>query len=176
MKQENPDNQWEAWLSEYGPRLLLLARQYVPTHSDAEDAVQDAFIRFWKSGQYRSRDPQISLYSFTRRAAIDLYRSISRRKEREMKSAEIQEPCESLFGNSKDYNEYFPDIEESLMGLPEEQREVIVLKVWAGLTFYDIGRVLNVSLNTAASRYRYGIKSMQESLMFLKVETYGTQP
>lgn len=169
MNRENEDHCWESWLTEYGPRLVLFARQYVPSLPDAEDAVQEAFIRFWKSGMYRARHPLISLYSYTRRAAVDLYRSGSRRRQREKRSAEIRNARGPLFEKE---NEQYADIEESLMDLPEEQREVIVLRIWGGFTFRDIGRILNIPLNTAASRYRYGIGTMQDRLM--KAEAYGS--
>ncbi len=47
--------------------------------------------------------------------------------------------------------------------LPEEQKEVIYLKVFDGLTFREIGSVCGVSANTAASRYRYGIEKLRET-------------
>lgn len=48
--------------------------------------------------------------------------------------------------------------------LPEDQKEVIFLKVFDGLTFKEIGSVCGVSINTAASRYRYGIEKLREAL------------
>jgi len=48
-----------------------------------------------------------------------------------------------------------------LRQLPPEQAEVVVLKVWHGFTFDEIGQALAVSPNTAASRYRYGIEKLR---------------
>ena len=47
--------------------------------------------------------------------------------------------------------------------LPAEQREVVYLKVFDGLTFKEIASVCGVSANTAASRYRYGIEKLREA-------------
>ena len=47
--------------------------------------------------------------------------------------------------------------------LPAEQREVVFLKIYEGLTFKEIGSVCGVSANTAASRYRYGIEKLREA-------------
>ena len=52
-----------------------------------------------------------------------------------------------------------------MLGLPEEQREVVVMKVWGELTFEAIGQVLDVSPNTAASRFRYAIKALRKALV-----------
>ena len=52
----------------------------------------------------------------------------------------------------------------ALAALPREQREVIVLKIWNGLTFEAIGRLFDVSPNTVAGRYRYGLNKLRACL------------
>jgi DNA-directed RNA polymerase specialized sigma24 family protein len=51
-----------------------------------------------------------------------------------------------------------------LAGLPPEQREVIVLKIWSEHTFEEIGELLDISPNTAAGRYRYGLQKLKACL------------
>ena len=51
-----------------------------------------------------------------------------------------------------------------LAGLPQEQREVIVLKIWHEHTFEEIGELLEISPNTAAGRYRYGLQKLRTCL------------
>jgi RNA polymerase sigma-70 factor (ECF subfamily) len=53
---------------------------------------------------------------------------------------------------------------ESLARLPEEQREVISLKVFEGFTFNEIARICGLTTNTAASRYRYGLSKLRSFL------------
>ena len=48
--------------------------------------------------------------------------------------------------------------------LPEEQREVLVMKIWNELTFAEIASALNISQNTAASRYRYALAALKRNL------------
>ena len=48
--------------------------------------------------------------------------------------------------------------------LPNQQKEVITLKIWGELTFDEIGRSLDLSLNTVASRYRYALQKLKEWL------------
>lgn len=55
-------------------------------------------------------------------------------------------------------------ISEALSLLPDEQREVIALKIWGDLTFEEIAAVQQVSLQTAASRYRYALQKLKEKL------------
>ena len=46
--------------------------------------------------------------------------------------------------------------------LPDEQKEVLTLKIWGGQTFDEIAKILGVSLNTAASRYRYAMEKLKK--------------
>ena len=55
--------------------------------------------------------------------------------------------------------------------LPQEQREVVALKIDGGLTFAEIGEALSISANTAASRYRYALEKLRDSLGGKKGET-----
>ena len=48
--------------------------------------------------------------------------------------------------------------------LPREQREVIVLKIWHEYTFENIGELLDLSPNTVAGRYRYGLQKLRACL------------
>ncbi len=53
---------------------------------------------------------------------------------------------------------------EALRTLPTEQRQVVVLKIWEQMTFAEIAEVLECSLQTAASRYRYAIEKLAPKL------------
>lgn len=60
-------------------------------------------------------------------------------------------------------------LEEALARLPQEQREVIYLKIYGGMTLKEIAESMTISTGTAASRYRYGLQKMQD---FLKASDY----
>ncbi len=55
-------------------------------------------------------------------------------------------------------------IEEALQWLSDEQREVVVMRIWGELTFPQIGEVLSVSASTADTRYRSGLKRLRLEL------------
>src|SRR5689334_21167642 len=77
---------WEDWLRRHGPALLLAARQWVPSAADAEDVVQEAFLRFWRS-RGRAADPVAYLYACARRCALEWRRGGRRRDRREAAAA-----------------------------------------------------------------------------------------
>lgn len=153
---------WRAWLSEHGPALLLLARQYVPDTAAAEDVVQDALVRFWTTRD-RARDATAYLFACARRCAL-MWRRGEQRRDRREQAAARGRPEQALFEPGLIADERRRQVEQALVGLPAEQREVVVLKVWGGLTFAQIAEAVGVPANTAASRYRYALGHLRRAL------------
>ena len=150
---------WRELLARHGPALVLFARQWLGTHADAEDAVQDAFVRFLQVRR-RPDDPVAYLYACVRTASIDAARTRARRKRVDEKRS----GPESVFADASDQAELTASVQAALAALPQDQREVIVMKIWGGLTFSQIAAALDLSPNTAASRYRYALERLEPSL------------
>lgn len=153
---------WREWLARHGPALVLFARQWTPSVADAEDAVQEGFIRFWQA-RGRARGGVAYLYTCVRTAAIDVWRADNARRRRTESSApKTAADADSAF--APEQAELAAQVESALAQLPPEQREVLVMKIWGGLTFAEIAGSLRISPNTAASRYRYAIERLEIEL------------
>jgi RNA polymerase sigma-70 factor (ECF subfamily) len=157
---DSPD-EWAAWLDGHGAALVLLARQRVASRADAEDVVQEAFVRFWRS-RHRADDPVAYLYTCVIRCALDWRRGRERRARREHAAARPE--AETWFAGPPDQDDRRAVIEAVLRELPEAQREVLVMKIWGGLSFPQVAEALRISANTAASRYRYALAKLRERL------------
>jgi RNA polymerase sigma-70 factor (ECF subfamily) len=153
-------DRWRQWLTRHGAALLLFARQWSATPADAEDAMQDGFLRFWKT-RSRAREELAYLYACVRSAAMDLGRGEHRR---ELREASAPAADESAFEPAIERAERRAMIESALNQLPGDQREVVVMKIWGGLTFAQIAQALEIPLNTAASRYRYALARLETEL------------
>lgn len=156
---ENSD--WRAWFERLGPRLLLCARHWTPTLADAEDAVQEGFIRFRRRQRFLEGSAEALLYTSVRRAALDIARRAGRRERRAEASGWGTDAVVQSFFEGGECSE---SVAAALTELPLEQREVLSLKIWGALTFREIGQALGVSANTAASRYRYALESLRQKL------------
>ena len=154
---------WSQWLHRHGPAMLLLARQLVPTRADAEDVVQEAFVRFWAARQ-RAADPAAYLFACVRSAALDFRRGAGRRGRREEAAARPDAADAPAFATTLEQEERRAAVEAALAGLPENQREVVVMKLWAKLSFPQIAAALGVPVDTAASRYRYALEKLRGRL------------
>ena len=166
--------EWRDWLALHAPKLLLFARQQTRSREDAEDVLQDALVKLvdkLRNDQFigGSEAWQPYLYATIRRLAIDLSRRDDRRKRREdsvgADTGEAhQEAFHPWFESESSDDETRDQLEEKLKQLPEKFAEVIVMKIWGERTFAEIGEILGISQNTAASRYRYGLEALKKSL------------
>ena len=158
MQSEPTPEEWRNWLRENGRRFLLYARQQTRAEKDAEDILQEAIVESWRRA---AGMPDAALvFATIRRRAIDLIRSDERRAARE----ELHDPESSWFTPDIEQRETQRLLESAVNALTPIYREVVTLKVWGGLTFQAIAEVTGVPLNTAASRYRYALEELRESL------------
>jgi RNA polymerase sigma factor (sigma-70 family) len=140
---------------QHAPALLLYARQW---GGGAEDLVQEAFVRL---AQQAPAPEQILpwLYRVVRNAALMAQRTALRRRQREQRASKP----EAWFSTTDDRL----DADEAtrlLAAVPLELREVIVARLWGGLTFEDIAHMIGCSLPTAHRRYQTGLAQLRERL------------
>ena len=152
---------WRTCFSQLAPGLVLFARQWVHSAADAEDIVQDAFVKFWRRNH--NVQNRALLYATVRSTALDLIRRDSRRARREREAiADLEQAVEPEFRTE---DESQRALAMAMERLPNEQREVLVMKIWNELSFAEIGQALGISQNTAASRYRYALRALKKDLL-----------
>ena len=160
MERTRSDEDWKTCFAQLGPALLLFARRWTNCRADAEDIVQEAFVRFWR--RQHSIENRALLYATVRSTALDRLRSDQRRARREAMAADDSEETFDPPFLAMDEGQQL--LAAAVERLPNEQREVLVLKIWNDLTFAEIGNVLEISQNTAASRYRYALGTLRKTL------------
>ncbi len=135
--------------------LLLYARQWP---AGDEDLVQDAFV---KLAQQSPPPDQVLpwLYRVVRNGALASGRAEARRRTRENRVstseawfAAVEDPIDARQATSL------------LAELPQEQREVVVARIWGGLTFEEVAGLAGCSLPTAHRRYQAGLAALRERL------------
>jgi RNA polymerase sigma-70 factor, ECF subfamily len=154
-KRVNRDSQhWSQELYEAkAAGLILYGRALGLSHAEAEDVLQDTFLALMKQRRRPEKAEHYCMRSFRNRA-LNYRRSLWRRFTRELES-------ERWFEASPEESPAEREAMRCLAELPVEQREVIVLKIWNRRTFEEIGELLDISPNTAAGRYRYGLQKMK---------------
>ena len=142
--------------------LILYGRALGLSHSEAEDVLQETFLALMRRPEPPTLPEHYCVRSFRNRA-LNYRRSLWRRLAREWEAANWFESSPAEAPGEREAMRCLAD-------LPQEQREVIVLKIWHQYTFEEIGELLEVSPNTAAGRYRYGLQKLRRHLQSNEVE------
>jgi RNA polymerase sigma-70 factor (ECF subfamily) len=142
--------------------LILYGRALGLSHGEAEDVLQETFLALMRRPGRPTLPEHYCVRSFRNRV-LNYRRSLWRRLAREWEALSWFEPSSAESPAEREAMECLPR-------LPREQREVIVLKIWHDYTFEEIGELLEISPNTAAGRYRYGLQKLRQHLKRTEVE------
>ena len=120
--------------------------------------LQEVFLKLARRRGFPIREMKCYLLKAARNEAYTLLR----KRRRETSGWDIGEVEEQPASFQR--QEEKEVLRAALAELPPEQREVVVLKVFEEMTFEEIGKSLQLSANTAASRYRYAMKKLRQAL------------
>jgi RNA polymerase sigma-70 factor (ECF subfamily) len=145
--------------------LFAFLLNFTRDEQDTRDVLQEIFVKLAREPKLMDgvREKRAFLIRLAHNAAIDLIR---RRGTRERTKENFVAEIISPFAPTSDPDEkiFREELAIALGELPEEQRAVVHLKLWEGLTFDSIAAALEISPNTAASRYRYGLDKLRGRL------------
>lgn len=143
-----------------GGPLFRVAVTMLSDRAAAEDAVHDVFVSLAGYRDRLARAKDLDAYVFA--CLRHRIRAARQRRQNERlhllrlamtRSHESAGPAPAAEGDD--------ELNAAMAMLPREQREIVTLKVDGGLTFAQIGGVLEISMNTAASRYRYAMEKLR---------------
>lgn len=155
----------ERLYDEHAQALFAFLLNFTRDEDDTRDVFQEIFVKLARQPELlkAARDPRAFLIRLAHNAAIDLMR---RRSTRARQHEQFGVEQSALFAGTIDPDEaaFRAELSVALGELPAEQRAVVHLKLWEGLTFEQIAATLEIPLNTAASRYRYGLDKLRARL------------
>lgn len=164
----------------YKDQLLNFIYRFVGNRSDAEDIVQETFLRVYKNKHYYKEIAKFSTWVYT--IAGNLAKTELRRRKRHKIFS-----VSNFINEERDYDipdkEHSPEkkvdssiqetiIQKAIEKLPIKFKEVIILRDIQGFAYEEISQILNIPLGTVKSRVNRGRLKLQEDLKFL----YETEP
>jgi RNA polymerase sigma-70 factor, ECF subfamily len=132
--------------------LLAYACSFVSSFATAEDVVHQVFERLLRGDLALTRSPVAYLYRAVRNTALNNIRD----------RASVVDWSDGWLDSPVGMEQTAVELQSALRELPEEQRAVILLHVWGQMNFEEVASALDISPNTAASRYRYGLSKLRE--------------
>ena len=157
------------WYEQFGPALVAYASSVLGDRSRAEDALQQVFLKLLKGNIEVPSPAKPYLFRAVRNTALSMTRCSNR-----------DVPLEDEGQRGSTYQQWFEapaelgywstKLESAIRELPVEQSEVLVMKIWGEMTFDEIATVLDISMNTVASRYRYALAKLRERMQPFEVQ------
>lgn len=142
---------------QHSSSLLLFAQALAGDRSRAQDAVHQVFVKLLERGNISdATDAKAYLFACVRNAILNDAKTRRRDVPLDPEAVWFEPP-------NRDYATELK-LRRALEALTDDQREVTILHVWGELTFSQIAEVLGISSNTAASRYRYALTKLRETM------------
>jgi RNA polymerase sigma-70 factor (ECF subfamily) len=139
--------------------LLLYARQWTDA-AGAEDVVQRVFVRMLSGGRIPT-EPRTWLFRCVRNEAISAARSNRRRQQREQATSQS---APAWFVPQADDRIDAALAQEALRSLAPEQREIVALRIWSGLTLAQISEVIGMPVSSVHHQFNLAMKTLRERL------------
>jgi len=155
----------QALYARHRQALFTLALARTGRRELAEDAVHDAFVRLCRGGLSRTADPVAYAFAAVRNAAVDKVRRVR------LVDAGTQELPVSIFDeHARDPEQRAAMAEQQKLiagavnDLGPDEREAMVLRIYADLSFAQIAQVMGTPVQTACSRYYRALRRLREQL------------
>jgi len=137
-------------LRAHGAALELFAAQWT---AEAEDSVQEAMVEL--AGQSKAPDnPRAWLYRVVRNRAMNQARAARRRAAHEGLAARLRPIGDDVVDTA--------EIADALASLADDEREVVVMRVWGQLTWQEIAEVIGKSSSSAERRFQAGLEALKK--------------
>lgn len=167
---------FEILLERYQQPLFTFVLRFCNDYHQAEDLVQEVFLRLIKSAKSYEPKAKFStyIYTFAHNICVDNFRRGKKRKTTSLsqpidveQELTLEDTVKDERANpEKDYRQKSLEkaLQEAVSELPEEQREVFLLREQMNLPFEEIARVVGCLPSTAKSRMRYALQSIRSKL------------
>jgi len=164
---ETKEKAFTAIIKKYQEKLYWHIRRMVVEHEDANDVLQNVFIRVWNGLENFREDSQ--LYTWLYRIATNECLSFLEQQKR--KSTASLDESESGLGNKVVADKYFDPnklewkLQLAIQQLPEKQRIVFTLRYYDEMPYEEMSRVLDTSEGALKASYHHAVKKIEDYIL-----------
>jgi len=158
LRQSN-EEKFNRMVIENHQKIYSMFRRMVPSHDEADDLTQETFIKVYKNlSKFRNES---SAYTWIYRIAVNTgLNYLRRQKIRQTVGLEkINVPAENNHSHSGEFQNVY--LENAIKKLPSKQQMVIILRSYQGLTFREIGKIMDSTENAAKVNYAHALKNLK---------------
>ena len=154
-------------VANYQKAVYWHIRRMVVSHDDAEDILQETFIRVFRNLSSFREESSLSTWIY-RIATNECLRWLEKQKEHVVSAEELQdELTEKLMASEYvDYdNEMEVKFQKAILSLPEKQRLVFNLRYYDDLSYEEISQITNSKIDTLKTNYHYAKEKVKEYML-----------
>jgi RNA polymerase sigma factor (sigma-70 family) len=158
---------YTAIIRKYQEKLYWHVRRIVVEHEDANDVLQNAFIRVWNALENFREDSQ--LYTWLYRIATNECLSFLEQKKRKS-SVSLSDDENSLTGSIRAEKDFDPSkiewkLQLAIQQLPEKQRAVFSLRYYDEMPYNEMSKVLDTSEGALKASYHHAVKKIEDFIL-----------
>ncbi|MDB5227116.1 MAG: polymerase, sigma-24 subunit, subfamily [Bacteroidota bacterium] len=150
-------------LSNYQERLYYHVRRYVHCHDDANDILQNAFIKIWNGiDNFRGESGLYTwLYRIAGNEAITYINKIKKHP-----TVDIDQTTVYYRGGTDNIEseELTKKLEDAIGLLPDKQKQVFIMRYYDELPYEQISEIVNTSVGALKASYHHAVKKIEEML------------
>jgi len=166
LNPETRDRGFEHLVQKYQEKVYWSIRKMVIDHDDANDVVQDAFVKVWKNLEKFRADSQ--LYTWIYRIATNECLNFLKKKKRrslvpwnDVENDLLNKVDQSSY---QDGNEIEKKLQKAILSLPDKQRLVFNLKYYDEMKYEQIADVTGTSVGALKASYHHAVKKIENKL------------
>jgi len=153
----------------YYDKLFHLAKYYINNSEDAEEIVQDVFLKLWERRKRITELNNSYLFTMTKNACLDYlkHQSVVLKKSKELYDRQLSDPMRFIHNETASCileKELDQKIQESIAALPDKQREVFLKSRIDGKKNMEIAQELKISKRTVDTHISLSLKSLRLQL------------
>ena len=155
----------------YGKKLYFFAYGYLKSKEEAEEVVQEVFLKIWKSRKLINQDLSFKAYLFkiAYNHIRELFLKISREQAYRHEIIHSESSYSSDMGERMDYHSLLEITEKIINQLPQRQKEILLYKRKEGRSVKEIAELLGISPKTVENHLTEALKRLKEGLANEKI-------
>ena len=150
-------------LANYQERLYYHVRRYVVNHDDANDVLQNTFIKVWSGiDNFRAESGLYTwLYKIASNEAITYINKVKKHQ-----SVDIEQTSAFYRGGTDniDADELKARLQKAIDGLPDKQKQVFIMRYYDELPYEQISQIVETSVGALKASYHHAVKKIEENL------------
>ncbi|MCF6366475.1 MAG: RNA polymerase sigma factor [Bacteroidales bacterium] len=166
LKEKDFSSAFNQIVEEYKEQLYWHIRKIVLVHDDADDVLQNTFIKVWRYLENFKGNSKIYTWLFR----IATNESITFINKNKKKAEESFETYEYYLSNTLESDEYFNGdeaqmlLQKAILQLPEKQRIVFNMKYFDEIKYKEMAKILETSEGSLKASYHHAVKKVEEFL------------